>query len=125
MSGVDLPGGSKREDLSLRYMKGILLAGGELSAAEDGKTGFQMTSPLLPKLENTLDAQADIHTSELFIKLLCQFEPDAVLNFLQSHQAYRVQVCKQSFADVLQSAYFSLTRITIGTHGIIYQWQPV
>jgi len=80
-----------------RYMKGILLAGGELSAAEDGKSGFQMTSPLLPKLD-TLDAQADVHTSELFIKLLCQFEPDAVLNFLQSHQAYRVQVSTQSLS---------------------------
>jgi len=43
-------------------------------------------------LKSQAPLQADLHTSELFIKLLCQFEPDAVLKFLQSHQTYRVQV---------------------------------
>ena len=28
---------------------------------------------------------------ELYVRLLCQFEPDAVLPFLQSHDAYRVE----------------------------------
>jgi hypothetical protein len=85
-------------------MKGILVAGGELVAAEDGKSGFEMLSPLLPKLENASDTQADVHTSELFIKLLCQYEPDGVLNFLQSHQAYRVQVSHTSNIQIFPSS---------------------
>ena len=28
---------------------------------------------------------------ELYVRLLCQFEPGAVLPFLQSHDAYRVE----------------------------------
>ena len=49
--------------LPCRYMKGVLLAGGELSAAEEGGSGVQMVSPLLPKLKGVADAQAGLHTT--------------------------------------------------------------
>ena len=44
-------------------MKGVLLAGGELGAAEEGRGGVQMVSPLLPKLTDRTDAQAGLHTT--------------------------------------------------------------
>ena len=36
-----------------------------------------------------MHAQAGV--GELYVRLLCQFEPAAVLPFLQSHDAYRVE----------------------------------
>ena len=43
-------------------MKGILLAGGELGAAEGGP-GVQVVSPLLPKLKDMADGQAGLCTT--------------------------------------------------------------
>lgn len=49
-------------------------------------------APFMPPTSKDALPQADIQASEVFVKLLCQFEPDAVLGFLQSHETYRVQV---------------------------------
>ena len=34
---------------------------------------------------------AEARAGELFLQLLCQFEPRSVLPFLQAHESYRVQ----------------------------------
>ena len=46
----------------------------------------------MPPMGDQASPQAEMRASETFIRLLCQFEPEAVLEFLQGHEAYRVQV---------------------------------
>ena len=47
--------------------------------------------------------QAEAQASELYVRLLCQFEPTAVLPFLQNHEAYRVQASMhESRSDILR-----------------------
>ena len=66
----------------------------ELSRELDGEGlgdahGLQLAVPAEAGAGGQL---AEAQASELYIRLLCQFEPSAVLPFLQSHEAYRVQV---------------------------------
>ena len=46
--------------------------------------------------------QAEAQASELYVRLLCQFEPTAVLPFLQNHEAYRVQARMHESSDRLR-----------------------
>lgn len=74
-----------------RYLKGILEVGKEAALTNDQAKGLK-GSPLMPRASQEAGAQAEMQVSELFVRLLCQFEPQAVLGFLQSHETYRVQV---------------------------------
>lgn len=77
-----------------RYLKGVMQVGQEevVLGENPGRKG----SPLMPRAGREASSQAEIQASETFVRLLCQFEPEAVLAFLQSHEAYRVQVRKAS-----------------------------
>ena len=61
-------------------------------AVSGGKPRGPDISPLMPRRGGEANAQAEVQASEIFVGLLCQYEPEAVLPFLQSHEAYRVQV---------------------------------
>lgn len=71
----------------------VMLGPGSLAA------GRQLSVPLQPgKLHAQLLQQPAI--CELYIRLLCQFNANAVLPFLQGHDAYRVQVEHTPFASL-------------------------
>lgn len=74
-----------------RYLKGVLQANEQMAGASDPNRGMKIF-PLMPPEGSKSSPQAEMQASETFVRLLCQYEPDAVLSFLQSQEAYRVQV---------------------------------
>lgn len=62
----------------------------EAVAGAAGRGGINL--PLLSHAGIGRDSHAEMQASETYIRLLCQFDPDSVLDFLQSHESYRVQV---------------------------------
>ena len=74
-----------------RYLKGVMQIGHEETIPGENPRGADI-SPLMPSSRREANSQAEMQASEIFVRLLCQFEPEAVLPFLQSHEAYRVQV---------------------------------
>ena len=83
---------------------------GQEEVLQGGNPRGAKTSPLMPRKGKEASPQAEMQASEVFVRLLCQFEPEAVLPFLQSHETYRVQVCSEyffPFSDLhLLSIYF-------------------
>ena len=77
--------------MSWRYLKGVQQANEEEVHTLEPSRGAKI-SPLMPLKGGEHNPQAEMQISETFICLLCQFEPAGVLSFLQSQEAYRVQV---------------------------------
>ena len=83
-----------------RYLRGAMQAGQEV---EGEKQGLRLLPPAALKggLGAAGSLQAEAQASELYVRLLCQFEPAAVLPFLQNHEAYRVQARMHERSDIL------------------------
>ena len=77
----------------------------QAAAWEDGSPGMAQQ---WPQPAGKLRLGAAVHkqllaqevNAELYLRLLCQFEPPAVLPFLQSHDSYRrVCLCVRTYCD--------------------------
>lgn len=76
-----------------RYLKGIVQAGAECGGNSLADAENVQKLPSAPEhRRGTRNLHAEAQASELYIRLMCRFEPASVLPFLQSHESYRVQV---------------------------------
>lgn len=78
----------------IRYLKGIMAVG---ESQATGAAQALLPGALLPGWPAPGALQAQAQLAELFVSLLCRFEPELVLPFLQSNEAYRVQARHSRF----------------------------
>ncbi|GAB4861531.1 hypothetical protein Ancab_036722 [Ancistrocladus abbreviatus] len=73
---------------------------------------FQRISDF-PKLIRTNPVEVTDEMVELYLELLCQFEPDSVLKFLETFESYRVEHCLRLCQEygIIDAAAFLLERV--------------
>ncbi|GMH22393.1 hypothetical protein Nepgr_024236 [Nepenthes gracilis] len=66
-----------------------------------------------PKLIRSNEVEVTDEMIELYLELLCQFEPDSVLKFLETFESYRVEHCLRLCQEygIVDAAAFLLERV--------------
>ncbi|KAL8138324.1 hypothetical protein V2J09_004325, partial [Rumex salicifolius] len=92
--------------------------GNEIRYQQNGLATYLERVSGFPKLLHDNPIEVSEEMIELYFELLCQFEPDSVLKFLETYESYRVENCLRlcQHYGVVDGAVFLLERVgDVGT----------